>query len=257
MTEDFETLRGYEPEQGALDGRVILITGAAGGIGRAVARGCGRHGAQLLLLDHDERGLNSLYDEFIAERWPEPVLCPVDLGGVGIENLRQVADAVGAQFGRLDGLLNNAVWMGPFTPFEHYVPQTWGHVMNVNLAAPFFLTQWCMPLLHKAPDPVLLFSLQDASRAYHGAFALAKAGQRAMVDMLAAEYGPESIRPVRVMGIDTGPVETHGRRQNYPGEDPNLHPAPETVVGPYLWALGPNSAGHTGLVLARKTGNAG
>lgn len=251
MQEDFKTLQKFEPEPGALEGRVILITGAAGGIGREVARASARHGATLVLLDHNEAGLDSLYDECVANGWPEPTLCPVDLAGVELAHLRQVAEAVEAQFGRLDGLLNNAAWTGPFTPFEHVLPQTWGVVMNINLAAPYFLTQWCMPLLRRAPDPVVLFSLHDASRAYHGAFALAKAGQRALLDVLAAEYGPGSGQPVRVLGIDPGPVETLGRRQNYPAERPESHPGPEAVVGPYLWALGPASAGQSGLVLTR------
>jgi NAD(P)-dependent dehydrogenase (short-subunit alcohol dehydrogenase family) len=256
MNEELKNLWDYEAEEGLLDGRVLLITGAAGGIGREVSRSCARHGAQLVLLDHDEEGLKSLYDECNSAGWPEPTLCPVDFAGVGIDHLRQIADAVGNQFGRLDGLLNNAAWVGPLTPFEHYLPQTWGLVMNINMAAPFFLTQWCMPLLRRAPDPVLLFSLHDASRAYHGAFALAKAGQRALLEMLSAEYGPESGHPVRVLGIDPGPIETLGRRQNYPAERLGSHPGPEAVAGAYLWALGPDSVGRNGLILSAHDGRA-
>ena len=52
-----------------------------------------------------------------------------------------------------------------------------------------------------------------------------------------------------MFGIDTGPVMTAGRRQHYPGEAPGTHPAPESVTGPYLYAMGPDAAGQSPLVL--------
>ena len=246
---DYHALLDYDGPADLLADRVILITGAAHGIGHAVALRYARHGARLVLLDWDRAGLEALSDRIVAQGSAEPVLCPADLSGITIGGVREITDRLGERFGRLDGLLNNAAWVGALAPFEHYPPAAWTKVMNINLAAPFFLTQWCMPLLRKAADPVVGFSLQQVSRAYWGAFAMAKAGQQALIGVLADEYGPDSAYPVRVFGVDTGPVLTSGRRQHYPGEAVDAHPQPERVTGPYLYAVGPEAKGRSPLLL--------
>ncbi len=245
----FVQLLEYTPPTDLLEGRVILVTGAADGIGRAVSMTYARHGAQLVLLDWNRKALEYLYDEITNAGGQAPSLCPVDLSGVTISGLRDITKHIADSFGVLDGLLNNASWIGALTPFEHYEPKTWAKVMNINLAAPFFLTQWCMPLLRKAKDPAIGFSLHDTSRAFWGGFAMAKAGQEAQLHVLANEYHLESSQPIRIFGVDTGPIMTTGRRQNYPGEAVDAHPYPDTVVGPYLYAIGPNASGHTEFIL--------
>ncbi len=251
---DYGHLLRYEAPADLLAGRVILVTGAAQGIGRAVARRYARHGARLVLLDSDRAGLETLNDELVAQGSGEPLLCPADLSGITISGLREIADHIARRLGHLDGLLNNAGWIGALTPFEHYPPATWTKVMNINLAAPFFLTQWCMPLLHKAEDPVVGFSLQAASRAYWGGFAMAKAAQEALIGVLADEYHAQSAHPVRVFGVDTGAVMTPGRRVHYPGEAADAHPLPEAVTGPYLYAMGPESRDRSPLLLRAESG---
>lgn len=246
---DYTALLEYKPATDLLADRVILVTGAAHGIGRAVVQRYARHGARLVLLDWDRAGLEQLHDELTAEGVAEVVLCPADLSGITISGLREIADHIGKRIGRLDGLLNNAAWIGALAPFEHYPPATWTKVMNINLAAPFFLTQWCMPLLHKAADPVVGFSLQDTNRAFWGGFAMAKAAQAALLGILADEYHAHSSHPIHVFGIDTGPVMTPGRHQHYPGEEADIHPRPEQVTGPYLYAMGPESRGRSPLLL--------
>ena len=251
---DYHQLLHYDAPADLLAGRVILVTGAAQGIGRAVALRYAHHGAKLVLLDWDRAGLDSLSDEIVAQGSLEPLLCPADLSGITISGLREIADHIAKRLGRLDGLLNNAAWIGALTPFEHYPPASWTKVMNINLAAPFFLTQWCMPLLHKGSDPVVGFSLQAASRAYWGGFAMAKAAQEALIGVLADEYHGQSAHPVRIFGIDTGAVMTPGRRLHYPGEASEAHPLPEQVTGPYLYAMGPEARGTSPLVLRAGAG---
>ncbi len=246
---DYHRLLSYQASEDLLADRVILITGAAQGIGRAVALRYAQHGATLVLLDRDRSGLESLNDEILAHGRDDVLLCPADLSGISLSGLREIADHIGQRLGRLDGLLNNAAWIGTLAPFEHYPPATWTKVMNINLAAPFFLTQWCMPLLHRSDDPVVGFSLQATSRAYWGGFALAKAAQEALLGVLADEYHAESARPVRLFGIDTGPVMSPGRRLHYPGEATEAHPRPEHVTGPYLYAMGPGARGRSPLLL--------
>ena len=162
---DYQGLLGYKPRADLLAGRVILVTGAADGIGRAVALAYAAHGARLILLDWNRKALDHVHDEIGNLGFAEPVLCPIDFSGVTIDGLRDVVRLVEERFGALDGLLNNASWIGALSPFEHYAPKTWLKVMNINLAAPFFLTQWCMPVLRKAVDPVIgFFTARNKSR---------------------------------------------------------------------------------------------
>lgn len=245
----FEALLDYRAPPDLLAGRIILVTGAADGIGRASAALFAAHGATTILLDWNQSGLEAAYDQFCAAGWRAPVLCPVDLSGVTLDELKMIATQIDEDYGRLDGLLNNAGWIGALTPFEHQQPNMWGKVLNINLGAPFFLTQWCIPLLKRSPDPAIVFSLHETSRAFWGAYGIAKAGLEALVHILADEFHQEGAHPMRVVGIDTGPVLTAERRRHYAGEVPGTAPAPEAVIAPYLYAMGPDARGRTDIVL--------
>lgn len=247
----FEALADYTLPAHALAERVLLISGAADGIGRALAIACARSGATLLLLDRNKTGLDDACQACTTVGVPAPEAIVLDLARASTQDYRALAERIAHRHGRLDGLVNNAGWIGALTPFEHVEPQLWAEVMAVNLAAPFFLTQWCVPVLKRAPDPVLVFSLHATSRAYWGAYASAKAGLEALMHSLADEYHLQSSHPLRVFGIDTGPVATAQRRQHYPGEPVNTHPAPERVIGPYLYALGPDARGLSDVILTR------
>lgn len=247
---DFETLLEYAPTPGLLDGRVIAITGAAAGIGRAVAVAAARLGATLIVLDCSRANLKSL-EENLSNAGKSPDSVEMDFATATIADYQKLADRIGNRYGCLDGLVNNAGRIGALTPFEHAEPELWREVVAINLVAPFFLTQWCMPLLRRAKDPVLVFSLHRAERAFWGAYGVAKAGQEALVHILADEYHLAGESPVRVFGIDPGPVATAERRRHYPAEAVDAHPRPVDVIGPYLYALGPDSRGRTDVVLRR------
>lgn len=246
---DFETLRQYAPPADLLADRVILVTGAAEGIGRAAASAYARHGATTILLDRNGPGLEDARRSFTADGEREPSLVQMDLATATTADYRRLVEKIDEEFGRLDGVLNNAGWIGALHPFEYVEPQLWGKVIAINLLAPFFLTQWCMSLLKNAEDPALVFSLHDTRRAYWGAYGVAKAGLEAFLHIVADEYHASSMHPVRVIGIDTGPVTTSERRRHYPGEPLDAHPGPESVVGPYLFAMGPDACGLTNVVL--------
>ena len=249
----YSDLLSYAPRADLLAGRVLLVTGAADGIGRAVAMTYARHGARLVLLDWNRKGLVALQRELGEAGHAEPLLCPADLSGITVAGVRTIVDGIATRCGVLDGLLNNAGWIGALAPFEHYAPNTWLKVMNINLAAPFFLTQWCMPLLRKSRDPALVFSLHATAHAFWGGFAMAKAAQEALLHVLAEEYHLQGAAPMRVFGIDPGPVLTAGRRQHFPGEAPGAHPAAADVTGPYLYAMGPDAARSSPLLLRSRS----
>lgn len=248
---EFAALQAYSPAPDLLAGRVVLVTGAADGIGRAAARVYARHGASTVLLDRNAVGLEALRELMVSDEVPEPELVEMDLAAATPADYRALAEKIGERFGRLDGLLNNAGWIGALAPFEHTEPRVWSQALAVNLVAPYFLTQWCMPLVRRSEDPALVFSLHDARRAHWGGYGIAKAGLEAFMRMLADEYHAGSMAPVRVLGIDPGPVATESRRRHYPGEPASAHPAPESVTGPYLYAMGPDARGLTGIVIRR------
>jgi NAD(P)-dependent dehydrogenase (short-subunit alcohol dehydrogenase family) len=239
-----QAIRRYAPAPDLLKDRVILVTGASRGIGRAVARAYADHGATVLLLARDLKRLEQLYDEIEDAGHPQPALLPMNLETATVKDYEDLAATVDREFGRLDGLLNNAADVSGLTPLAHYDMERWMRVMAVNLHAPFLLTRVCLPLLERAPDPAVVFSTHACTRAYWGAYGVAKHALEGLAQILACEHGSD--RPIRFNGVDTGPVRTRLRMMNYPGEDPQTLPGPEEVINPYLYLMGPDSRGVTG-----------
>ncbi|MGH8503044.1 MAG: YciK family oxidoreductase [Gammaproteobacteria bacterium] len=237
-------IRHYSAPPDLLKERIILVTGAGGGIGRAVAKSCAAHGATVILLGRTIKKLEQVYDEIESAGHPKPAIFPLNLETATPKDYDDLGDNINNEFGRLDGLLNNAAQVGGLTPIQHYNIDLWAQIINVNLNAPFLICQVCIPLLQQAADPAIVFSTDHCTRAYWGAYGVAKHGQEGLLKILADELDGD--RPVRVNGIDPGPVRTNLRAQNYPGEDPASLPAPEEVVAPYLYLIGPASQGVTG-----------
>jgi len=233
-----EELKAYQPAKDLLKDRVILITGAGDGLGRILAREVAAHGGTVILLSKTIHKLEAVYDEIEAAGGPQPAIYPMNLEGATIKDYDDLAANIENEFGRLDGLINNAAWLGDMTPVALYNPETWARVMTVNLHAPFLLTQACLPLLSQAPDPAIIFSTHDVQRAYWGAYGVAKAGLEGLMNILAAEYQGDI--KIRINGIDSGPIQTHLRRQAYPGEQAANNPPPESIAPAYLYALGPD-----------------
>ncbi len=235
----------YHPAPNVLHARILLITGATSGIGRALALATSRLGATIILADKTINGLENVYDEIIAQGSAEPAIYPIDLSGATRDDYQAMADALMTEFGKVDGLVNNAGWIGSYVPFQHYDMKLYQEVMMVNLHAPFMLTQAMLPLLEKSDDPTVVFSTHAHDVAYAGAFGIAKAGLEAMMKILADEYDTET--PIRFNAVDTGVVDTQMRRLNFPGEDWSKNPKPESVITPYLYFLSPDSQGVSGI----------
>lgn len=236
----------YTPRPNNLHAKTLIITGAASGIGRALALATSRLGATVILTDKTISGLENIYDEIIAQKAPaEPAIYPIDMSGATRDDYQAMAETLATEFGSVDGLVNNAGWLGAYVPFQHYDMKLYQEVMMINLHAPFMLTQAVLPLLEKSSDPSVVFSTHAHDVAYAGAFGIAKAGLESMLNILADEYDTET--PIRFNGVDAGIVDTQMRRLNFPGEDWSKHPQPESVIAPYLYFLGPDSKGVSGM----------
>lgn len=242
---DPSALLDYRPPPNCLSGRVILITGAADGIGRAVSLATAAAGATVILLDRDIKRLEKVYDAIESAGSPQPAIYPLNHEGATVKDYADLAENVLQSLGRLDGLVLNAGWAGTLTPLKYYDPELWIQVMQANLNGPVMLTQAVLPMLEENGQGSIVVSTQNARKAFWGAFGIAKAGQDALIDILSREHsGDQGF--IRVNGIDTGPVRTRFRALHYPGEQAGLLPAPEQVVGPYLYFLGPEAARITG-----------
>jgi NAD(P)-dependent dehydrogenase (short-subunit alcohol dehydrogenase family) len=240
-------MRDYHPPIDLLAGRVILITGAGSGIGRAVSRDCAAHGATVILLGPIQRQLEAVYDAIEAAGHPQPAIYVLDLEKATPADYHGLANSLAQGLGRLDGLLHNAALLPFLSRIDDYEPEVWGQVLQVNLHAPFLLSQACLPLLRASPDASLLFTSDAVGRrgkAYWGAYGVAKAGIERLMQILAEEL--EGSSRIRVNSIDPGPVRTDLRIRVYPGADPTAWTLPEQITGEYLYLLGPDAKGVTG-----------
>lgn len=243
-------MNDYNPAPDLLKDRIILVTGAGDGIGRSAARRFAAFGATVILLGRTIRKLEQTYDEIERAGHPKPAIYPLNLEGASPKDYADLAQVLKNEFGRLDGLLHNAATLGTLTPIIHYDIQLWYKVLQVNLNAPFLLTQAVLELMKRAPDASIIFttdSVSEEGRAYWGAYGVAKGGIQTLMKMLASEL--ETNTSVRVNSIDPGKVRTGLRLQAYPAGDPEEWTDPEAIMATYLYLMGPDSRGVTGQTL--------
>ncbi len=221
-----------------LAGRVILVTGATGGLGEPLARACAALGATVVLHGRHVPKLESLYDAIVAANHPEPVILPLDFAKAEAADFGNVAAALEAQFRRLDGIVHTAAMLGSLGPIEHQSFDAWLALLRVNLAAPMGITRALAPLLAKAADASVVFTLDDrgiAPRAYWGGYGVTKAGVAALARELADEW--ESRANLRVNAVVPGPIRSPLRGRTHPGEDRTKLPEPGELVPLYLHLL--------------------
>lgn len=241
------TAQRHQPDQDELKKRVILITGASDGIGRAAALACAAHGATVLLLGRSQKKLEALYDQIVTAGHPEPAIVVLDLASADGPSYFQLREQIMGSWGRLDGLLHNAGMLGQRTPIEHYDIEVWHRVMHLNLNVPFILTQILLPALRASADASVLFTSSGVGRqgrSFWGAYGVSKFGIEGLAQTLAAELKTEG--RIRVNCINPGGTRTSMRAAAYPGEDPSSKPEPGSLMATYLWLLGPASTGVTG-----------
>lgn len=236
----------YRPADDILEDRVILVTGAGDGIGRAAALAFAAHGATVVLLGKTVAKLEAVYDEIEAAGGPEPAIYPMHLEGASPHDYQELAHVIDINFSQLDGILHNAANLPYLSRIKDHEPDDWIKVMQVNLNAPFFLTQACLPLLERSKDASVIFTTDQVGhvgKAFWGAYGVSKFGIEGLTQILAAELGNSHIR---VNCIDPGPTRTALRKRAFPGEDNAALKTPETLAPLYLWTIGPDSRGTTG-----------
>lgn len=232
---------------GALAGRVVLITGAAGGLGSAASVACAAAGATVVLLGRKVPKLNRIYDA-AAQAGPEPLLYPLDLEGAQPDDYAEMAQRIESELGRLDGVLHCAADFPGLTPLMQTDPAAFARAVHINLTAPWWLSQACLPLLAKAGDAALVFALDDPKRvgqAYWGGYGAAQHGLAALVGILHAELANSS---VRVSGLRPGPMRTPLRARAYVEENDRSAREPAAYAAACVALLSADGAAHRGTV---------
>ena len=242
-----KSLKTYRPSRDLLAGRTILVTGAGDGIGKAAAMSFAAHGATVVLLGRTVRKLENAYDAMRAAGHPEPAIYPMDLLGAAPQDYEDLASRLEDECERLDGLLLNAGLLGVLSPFEQYDIEQWMHVMHVNVTSQFLLVQACLPLLRRSRDASIVFTSSGVGRqgrAYWGAYSVSKFATEGMMEVLADELEGDS--SIRANSINPGATRTRMRAAAYPAENPASLPAPDEIMGAYLFLMGPDARGVNG-----------
>ena len=239
--------REYTYSPGLLSDRIILITGASDGIGRALAIRAAELGGQIILHGRNVQKLEKVYDEIDSiKSAPRPSIAVVDLASANSNAYESLASNLEQEYGRLDGLVHNAGIIGGRFSIEQYDAVQWQQVMHVNVTAAFASTQVVLPMLKQSDDPSVIFTSSGVGRtgrAHWGAYAVSKFATEGLSQVLADEHRNGKLR---VNCVNPGATRTNMRLEAYPAEDRDALKGPEEILAAYLYLLGPDSRGVTG-----------
>lgn len=217
----------YQITKNELKDQLILVTGANRGFGRAITLDLAKAGATVIMLGRNLGSLETVYDEVVNANYQEPILYPLDLEGATPDDYEQMQTNLLKKFGHLNGLIHNAGIIGTMMPIEQYDIKLWYSTIQINVNAPFMLTQALIPLLNKSKNARILFvssSVGRTARAYWGAYGISKFAIEGMSKTLSEELEKTNIT---VNSLDPGRMRTEMRRTAYPAENANKNPIPE------------------------------
>jgi len=238
------TIEGGVPTAAAdaLRDRVVLVAGATGGLGRATSLAAAAAGATVVLLGRKVRALEAVYDEIERLGAPQPAVYPMDLAGATPRDYADLAASIERECGRLDGIVHAAAHFDGLQPFDQQKPEEWMRTQQVNVTAPFQLTQACMPLLRDSPDAAIVFVLDDPARtgkAFWGGYGVAK---HALAGLASIVHEETERSRVRTHALLPAPMRTVLRRAAYHGEDTLGLPLPDVAGRVAVWLLGSDAA---------------
>lgn len=237
----------YSPADNLLRDRIIFVSGAGAGIGKAAALSFAHLGATVILAGRTQSKLEAVYDAIEQTGNPQAAIYPIDLENATPADYAALAEQIETEFSQLDGLLHNAAALGERTSIANYSATAWKQVMDVNVNAQFMLTKALLPQLQQSQDASILFTSSSVGRlgkAFWGAYAVSKFATEGLSQVLAAEL--ERTSNIRVNCINPGATRTQMRATAFPAEDPATLKTPEDIMPTYTYLIGPDSKGVTG-----------
>lgn len=223
------------PTELNLTGRVIVINGATGTLGAAMARALQPTGAELILFGRKSDALNRLADELSQITGSDgvsrpPLIQPVDFSGAKVEDYQALADALSDAFGRVDILIHAMGQGGQLAPLAHADLLKFQESLHVNFTAPFALSRALWPLLESAGQNghekgQMLFFIDRGTPAFGSAYGPAHAALTRLIEQWANEGDT-----VRINALDPGPTHSGLRQYRFPGESPSERAQAEDML---------------------------
>jgi NAD(P)-dependent dehydrogenase (short-subunit alcohol dehydrogenase family) len=249
-----------------VDGKIVIVTGASRGIGKAMALGLARAGASVVVAARSQERrpdlLGTIHDT-VAEI--------VDAGGKALavacnvrddDSIRGLVEKTLDEYGAIDVLINNA-GIGGYTPFLQLSVKEWDLTMDIDLRAPFVTCKAAVPIMiEQGGGSIINISSHVATNIFSStlgenhdagitlvgqAYGAAKAGLERFTWGLAAELGPHNIavnalKPLR-------PVATEGFRAQRPDADYSTWATPEDMVKAATYLAAQDACGLTGAII--------
>ena len=209
------------PHARVLEGRVVLVVGAHGALGHASALACADAGATVVVLGRKVPKLNRVHDA-VVRQGGQALLYPLDLEGATPDDYAEMAERIESGLGRLDGVLHCAAEFPGLTPLDNTDPAAFARALHVNLTARWWLTQASLPLLRRAADSAVVFTVDQAAGRglpYWGGYGIAQFALGGLIQTLHAEWANSN---VRIAGLAPGPMRTPLRAKVFVEEDSGL-----------------------------------
>jgi len=234
-----DALRACQLEPGELEGRVVLISGASGGLGTVLSQACARAGATVVLVARKLAKLEALYDSIEQiDGAPQPAIITLDQANAPEADYQHLTQIVASEFGHLDALVHTAADLGVLSPLQLIPQADWTRVMSVNLTSVRLLTNACLPLMNSSDNASVTYTLDIKTSAYWGAYGVSKIALMQLAGMTFDETekqcAQDGAAKVAINAIDPGAMRTPLRRKAFPGELETESPRPETKLGPFL-----------------------
>ena len=226
-----------------LEDKVILVTGAGDGIGKAAAISYASHGAKVILLGKTLANLENTYDEITTKGYNDPSISLLDLSTADGKDYDDLKNNLAINYKHLDGLLLNASILGDRSPIEDYDISMWVQTLHVNLTAQFILVKTLLPSLHLSNKASVIFTssgVGKVGKAFWGAYSVSKFGIEGLSQILSNEHSND--KSIRFNCINPGAIETKMRKAAYPLENPMNLLKPEDIMEKYLWLMSDDSS---------------
>ena len=210
----------------ALEGKIALVTGGAGGLGTAICKVLNREGSIVTVADIREDKANAVAKELSGTGTKA---CGLALDICDETQVAKAIDNIVSEFGRLDVLVNNAA-IDKTVSVEELSLEEWDRIMATNLRAPFLLSKYVMPLMRQAGQGHIINIVSTAAKrawpnaaAYHAS----KWGLLGLSHALHTEARPHG---VKVTAVIAGGMRTPFLLDRFPDIDTTLLQDPANVA---------------------------